>query len=198
MRRARAGTAPQTCRRDEHVLLTANLRLHTSTSRDRGIMLAAASDPQAQQWLGWPAKVVIPEPRRNRLLATQAGHGQRLPIYLDRWWLVAVDRASGLVAGGARLGAVSLEVGGFLAPGFRGRGLGAELFAAVAQFGHDHLGITTVRAGTDPANVACVAALRAAGFESAQGPQTHQLPDGRVIPSRWFRHDTGQPARCRG
>jgi RimJ/RimL family protein N-acetyltransferase len=109
-----------------------------------------------------------------------------------------VDRASGLAAGGAALAPWSLEVGGWLAPGFRGRGLGAELFAAIAQFGHDHLGLAMVLAGVEPANVACVAALLAAGFEPAQGPQTHYLPDGRVIPARWFRHDTGKAARCRG
>lgn len=196
MLRARAGPAPKTCRRDDHIVLTVNLRLHTPTVRDRAIMQAAASDPEAQRWLGWPARVLVPEPRRDGLLAMKPGRGRRQSLNLDHWWLAAVDRASGLVAGGAGLGAVSLEVGGWLAPGFRGRGLGAELFAAIAQFGHDHLGLTTVRAGTEPANVACVAALLAAGFEPAQGPQTHHLPDGRVVPSCWFRHDAGQPARC--
>lgn len=116
---------------------------------------------------------------------------------LDQWPL-AVDRGSGLAAGGAALHVGSLEVGGWLAPEFRGHGLGAELFAAIAQFGHDHLGITTARAGTEPANVACVAALLAARFEPTQGPQTHHLPDGRAVPACWFRHDTGQPARCQG
>lgn len=159
-------------------------------------MLAAASDPEAQRWLGWPARVLVPEPRRDELLAMEPGRGQRQSLYLDHWSLVVVDRASGLVAGGAGLGAVSLEVGGWLAPRFRGRGLGAELFAAIAQFGHDHLGIATVRAGTEPANLACAAALLAAGYEPAQGPQTHHLPDGRVVPASWFRRHTGQPARC--
>lgn len=197
MLRARARPAPQTCRRGYHVLLTANLRLQTPTARDRAIMCAAASDTEAQRWLGWPAGLLVPEPQRDRLLAMEPGHGRSQPRRLDHW-LLAVDRASGLAAGGAALVAGSLEVGGSLAPGLRGRGLGAELFAAIAQFGHDHLGITTVRAGTEPANTACVAALLAAGFEPAQGPQTHHLPDGRAVPARWFRHDTGQAAQCQG
>lgn len=197
MVRARAGPVPRACRRDVHILVTANLRLHTPTRRDRAIMQAAGSDPEAQRWLGWTAGALVPEPLRDRLLAMEPGRGPRQPIDPDHW-LAAVDRASGLVAGAACLGAGSLEVGGWLAPGFRGRGLGAELFAAIAQFGHHHLGITTVRAGAEPANMACVAALLAAGFEPAQGPQTHHLPDGRIVPSRWFRHNTGQPARCRG
>jgi len=196
MRRARARPAPQTCRLGHHILLTANLRLHTPTRRDQAIILATASDPEAQRWLGWPTRVLIPEPRRERLLAMEPGQGRRQSMYLDHL-LLAVDRASGLAAGGAGLHVGRLEVGGWLAPGFRSRGLGGELFAAIAQFGHDHLGITTVRAGTEPANVACVAALLAAGFEQAQGPQTHHLPDGRTVPACWFRHDTGQPARCR-
>ena len=53
-------------------------------------------------------------------------------------------------------------------------------------------------AGTEPANAACVAALLAAEFEPDQGPQVHHLHDGRTVPASWFRHDTGQPSRCRG
>ena len=64
------------------------------------------------------------------------------------------------------------------------------------MFGHDHLGITSLRAGTDPANVACVAALQAAGFMPAPGPEAHRLPDGRRDPACWFEHITDQPARC--
>jgi RimJ/RimL family protein N-acetyltransferase len=103
---------------------------------------------------------------------------------------------AGWPAGGVALDAVSLEAGGWLAPGFRARGLGAELFAGIAQFGHDHLGIAMVRAGTEQANTACVAALLAAGFEPAEGPATHRLPDGRVIRARWFRHDAEQATSC--
>jgi RimJ/RimL family protein N-acetyltransferase len=118
-------------------------------------------------------------------------------MHLDQW-LLAVDRASGLAAGGAALERASLEVGGWLAPRFRGRGLGAELFVAIAQFGHDHLGISTLRAGTEPTNTACVAVLLAAGFKPAPGPQTHRLPDGRVVPSRWFCHETARGGQCQG
>lgn len=53
-----------------------------------------------------------------------------------------------------------------------------------------------MRAATEPANLACVAALLAAGFEPAAGPEANHLPDGRIVPARWFRHDTDQPVRC--
>ena len=197
MLRARTGSAPQTCRRGYHVLLTAQLRLQTPTRRDLAIMRAAASDPEAQRWLGWPGNQLIPEPERDRLLAMEPRHGRGRPGYLDHW-LLAVDRGSGLAAGAAALDVDRLEAGGWLAPAFRGHGLGAELFAAIARFGHDHLGVTRVRAGTEPANVACVAALLAAGFGPAQGPQVHHLPNGRAVPARWFQHDSGPSSRCEG
>jgi RimJ/RimL family protein N-acetyltransferase len=197
MPRRRARSAPQTCRRGHHVLVSAKLRLQTPTRRDMTIMRAAASDPEAQRWLGWPARLLVPEPDRARLLAMEPGQGRGAGGYLDLV-LCAVDRASGLVAGGAALDAHSLEAGGWLAPAFRGHGLGRELFAAIAQFGHDHRGMARVTAGTEPANAACVAALLAAEFEPDQGPQVQYLQDGRAVPARWFRHDTGPPSRCRG
>jgi RimJ/RimL family protein N-acetyltransferase len=196
MLRAKARSASRACRRGHHVLLTDHLRLQTATDRDEVIMRAAASDPQAQRWLGWSARFLIPEHERDLLLALEPGCGLGRPGGRNHF-LLAVDRAGGLAAGGAVLDARSLEVGGWLAPKFRARGLGAELFAAMAQFGHEHLGITTVRAAAEPANVASVGALLAAGFQPSQGPQTYRLPDGRIIPARWFSHDTEQPARCR-
>jgi RimJ/RimL family protein N-acetyltransferase len=195
MLRARTRSASQTCRRGHHVLLTAHLRLQTPSPDDVPILCATASDPEAQRWLGWPARQVVAEPHRDRLLAMEPGEGRGRSRQLDHW-LLAVDRASGLAAGGVALDLVSLEVGGWLAPGFRAHGLGAELFAAIAEFGHDHLGVPMVRAGTEQANMACVAALLAAGFEPAQGPATHRLPDGRIILARWFRHDVEQATRC--
>jgi RimJ/RimL family protein N-acetyltransferase len=91
---------------------------------------------------------------------------------------------------------VNGEVGGFLAPRFRGRRLGAELFAGAAQFAHYHLGEEHVYAVTEPANAACVRALLLAGFTPADGPEVRRLPDGRVVPACWFQHATGQPTQC--
>jgi RimJ/RimL family protein N-acetyltransferase len=88
------------------------------------------------------------------------------------------------------------EIGGWLAPEFRGRGLGAVLFAAAAEFQHRHLGFATVMAGAEPSNKASIRALTAAGFVPMPGPETHTLPNGREIESSWFRHDSDQPARC--
>jgi RimJ/RimL family protein N-acetyltransferase len=115
---------------------------------------------------------------------------------LGERWLIAVDKASGRLAGGLGLDRDTGEVGGWLAPGFRGRGLGSSLFAGAAQFGHQHLGLASLTAGTEPGNHACVAGLTSAGFIPAPGPSTHTLPDGRVVPARWFRHEA-VASRCR-
>lgn len=57
------------------------------------------------------------------------------------------------------------EIGGWLVPEYRGRGLGAALFTAAAELAHRHLGIAAVRAGTHPGNAACIGALTAAGHD---------------------------------
>jgi RimJ/RimL family protein N-acetyltransferase len=161
-------------------------------------MNAAASDPQAQRWFGWTGQKVIPEPDLEPLLALPAGQGPALlPIPGRRTSLAAIDLADGRVAGAIEVNPGTGEVGGWLAPRFRGRGLGAGLFASAAEFAHQHLGIPTVTAATESSNAACIAALVSAGFTPAAGPDTHTLPDGRVIPVRWFRHESVQPTMCR-
>jgi RimJ/RimL family protein N-acetyltransferase len=198
MRIPAAPAAPATCRRGRHLFLTERLRLQSVTLSDIRMLIAAASDPKAQRWLGWTRQQVIPEAHRAELLARPPGQGRR--IYRGaggHWGLTAVDRSSGRLAGSVEGGLRSNEVGGSLAPQFRSRGLGTELFAAAALFAHDHLGVASLRAGTEPANAACVAALLSAGFVPAAGPVIHHLPDGRSVPARWFRHDSDRPSRCR-
>jgi len=188
--------APARCRRGQHILIGTHLRLQTPTIGDHHIMYAAASDSQAQRWLGWPPEFVVAPDDIDRLLALEPGDGQcvRNP---PQHWLLAIDQSSGMVAGGIALDRRSREVGGFLAPAFRGQGLGCELFAAIATLAHEHLGIASIRAGTESANAASVGALLAAGFSPAHGPDLHQLPDGRQVPSTWFQHNAGHTARCR-
>jgi RimJ/RimL family protein N-acetyltransferase len=186
-----------TCRRGPHVLLTEHLRLQSPTHSDRLIMRAAASDPEAQRWLGWHKQAVIPESRHERLLARQPGQGRRRVITTgDTWSLIAIDQSTGLSAGSVSGDPRDGTIGGVLAPQFRGRRLGAELFAVAAEFAHYHLGQEHVFAGAEPANVVSVRALLSAGFIPATGPDVHQLEDGRVIPSSWFLHSADTPTRC--
>jgi RimJ/RimL family protein N-acetyltransferase len=178
---------------------TERLRLQMPTMRDLKIMLAGASDPQAQRWLGWRADEVTDEDARERLLCLRAGEGTALPRAADgHWTLAAVEWATSRVAGGVGCESDGRDLGGWLAPQFRGHGLGRELFAGAAEFAHHHLGIASVHAGTEVTNAACIAALTSAGYVPADGPPSHELPDGRMVPTRWLRHDADHPSRCRG
>jgi RimJ/RimL family protein N-acetyltransferase len=187
------------CRNGRHVLRTPSLRLQTPTVRDLKMMMAAASDPQAQRWLGWSAELVVAADDVQRLLTLRAGEGRLIPRPSgDQWYLAAVEWATGQLAGAVGCDPDGRELGGWLAPRYRGRGLGRELFAGAALFAHQHLGVSSVVAGTEVSNAACITALVSAGFAPDAGPPTHRLPDGRVVPVRWLRHETDHPARCDG
>ena len=198
LRATPAGEVPALCGRGGHVLQVAGLRLQTPTTWDRPLMLAVASDPQAQRWLGWRPQDLVPERRRERLLAGKPGQGRPLPQRNEAGGqsLVAIDPEGGQLAGFLGCDWDTGEIGGCLAPGYRGRGLGVSLFAGAAQFAHQHLGIAAVTAGTETGNAACIAALGSAGFIPARGPSTRRLPNGRVVPALWFRHGASRPARC--
>jgi RimJ/RimL family protein N-acetyltransferase len=111
-------------------------------------------------------------------------------------YLAVIAPSTDLMAGGVGVNRRNGEIGGWLAPRFGGRGLGAELFTGAAQFVHYHLAGASVVAGTQTANVSCVRALRSAGFAATPGPESHLLPDGRTVPTYWFRHDADNPAIC--
>jgi RimJ/RimL family protein N-acetyltransferase len=193
-----AARTPEACRRGRHVVDTPRLRLQTPTFHDLKMMAAAASDPQAQRWLGWLPDQLILDPYRERFLALKPGKGRPLRIHIGpEPFLIAVEKAREQLAGAIGFDRATGEVGGWLSPSYRSRGFGTELFTGAVLFVHHHLGEHSVRAGTETTNSAAAAALRSAGFHPTTGPNMHELPDGRAIPSLWFRHDTDQPGRCR-
>jgi hypothetical protein len=127
LRSHKTAKEPGTCRRGHHVLLTAQLRLEIPTLPDIRMIMAAASDPEAQQWLRWPGENVVPEPNREDLLSRSPAQGRRrVGQSRGLWQLMAVDRSSGRLAGAVSGGLPNNGVGGFLAPRFRSRGLGSE------------------------------------------------------------------------
>ncbi len=191
------------CSGGRHEILTPRLFFRTATLSDARRIAASASDAAAQRWLGWTPEMLIPEEERARLLATPAGRGRGrfgLPNPGLRLDMIAIEPDRGSLAGSFTLTPLSgdgCELGGHLAPDYRGRGLGAELFTAGLALAHRHLGYREVRAGAKPENIASVRSLWRAGFDPAPGPETHRLSDGRVIPSRWFANVEPAPTRCR-
>jgi RimJ/RimL family protein N-acetyltransferase len=192
--------AQRMCGRGHHLMLMPGLRLQTPSMRDLRAMAAAASDPQAQHWLGWTDQTVQQARQWTGLLDAEPGKGGRVPGTLDGKVipLVAIDPSGRRLAGGMTFTRKTGEIGGWLAPGFRGLGLGSALFAGAAEFAHHHLGADSVLAGTEADNSACIGSLSAAGFTSTAGPDAHTLENGRVVAARWFRHESGRPAFCAG
>ncbi|QTE02763.1 hypothetical protein S1361_35855 [Streptomyces cyanogenus] len=200
---------PGRCAPGRHVLATERLLLFTPRTRmDVVAALAASADAEAQRWLGTKADEVLPHPgtRRALLAWRPAGDdGRRIPPVLaepftpgpdDPLLLVCVRRSDLSYAGALELDHRLGEMGGWLAPGCRGQGLGVELFRAGVELAHTHTGLATVRAGAEPGNTASRRALAGAGFVPDEGPHRHTLPDGRVIDAVWHRHDTTATTRC--
>ncbi|MEU0007879.1 GNAT family protein [Streptomyces sp. NPDC006314] len=200
---------PGRCAPGRHVLATQRLLLFTPRHRlDVAAALAACADAEAQRWLGTQADQVVPDPGTRRALLRwrpSGDDGRRLPRRLaepflpgpdDPMILVCVRRSDLSYAGALELEQGSGEMGGWLAPGCRGQGLGAELFRAGVTLAHDHAGLATVRAGAEPGNTASRRALARAGFVPDQGPPRHTLPDGRVVDAVWHRHDSTAAVRC--
>ncbi|RKN43789.1 GNAT family N-acetyltransferase [Streptomyces hoynatensis] len=215
--RGRAGPElpfPGGCGPRRHSLRTERLLLATPhTVLDVVACMAAASDEEAQRWLGWDSGTVPDPDIREALLRLRPGDpvsrripgGRRLrkapyrPGPEPHELLIAVRLDDGRYAGALRVDPATAELGGWLAPHARGRGMGTELFRAGALFGHAHLGLAVVRAGHEPANLASARALAGAGFAPDGGPPRHTLPNGREIGARWLRHASPEPAgRCGG
>ncbi|KOV96240.1 GNAT family N-acetyltransferase [Streptomyces sp. NRRL B-3648] len=200
---------PGRCAPGRHALATERLLLFTPRTRlDVVAALAAGADAEAQRWLGTKADEVLPDPdaRRIALAWPPAGDdGRRIPPVLaepfspgpdDPLLLVCVRRSDLRYAGALELHPQRGEMGGWLAPGCRGQGLGTELFRAGVELAHTHLGLATIRAGAEPANAASRRALAGAGFLPDRGPLRHTLPDGRVVDAVWHRHDAPTTTRC--
>lgn len=190
------------CVRGRHVISTPRLLLRSPTDIDAAAALAAASDADAQRWLGWEPQHLVPEPQRQLLLTIRPRLKppllSRTTIY-DPLWLVAIHPEHRAYAGFASINMATghrCEVGGTLGPAYRGMGLGTELFTAIYRLAHHHFGFAEVRAGTEPTNLACRRSLEQAGFVPVTGSSTHLLPDGRTVPAAWFARTEPDATTC--
>jgi RimJ/RimL family protein N-acetyltransferase len=189
------------CVERRHFVRTERLLFRTPTEWEMAAAQAAASDAAAQRWIGWSPESIVAQADRRCYLAVVPGSGP------DREWpdfacLVAIHRTTNRCAGMVAISHIperGYELGGWLAPAFRGRGLGSELFGAGLMLGHQHLGIARIRAVAAEANVGSRRALVAAGFNPAEGPATYKLENGRDIQSCcWYQHRVPETRRCNG
>lgn len=192
--------AMRDCDRTAHAFRSGAFLFRTPTHFEYWAGVAAGSDPAAQRWLGWPPESILDEQLRESYLRGAPGAGPvREPgdavdlIMIE----VAANRCAGLVSVHPGVDG-SPETGGYLAPAYRGRGLGRELFAAGIRLGHEHLGLPRVRAGVEVGNFASITSLEAAGMRQSVGPPRHTLPNGSQIESLWYQHDSPAAHRCAG
>jgi RimJ/RimL family protein N-acetyltransferase len=106
-------------------------------------------------------------------------------------FLVACDREGGRVLGVVAVSAIdrqsgTAELGWWMGPDARGRGLGTEALAAGIAVLHDQ-GIARVLVGTREENSAVRAALAKVGARLTE-TRLHRLPDGSETPSAWYVH----------
>lgn len=95
-------------------------------------------------------------------------------------WAV-IERSNGVLAGFCALNreevdrADEVEIGYRLAPAFWGRGLGTEIAMATLAYGFETLGLDSIIAIVQPANVASVRLIRKIGFSDFVYSQYHRL-----------------------
>ncbi len=83
-----------------------------------------------------------------------------------------------------------VELGWWLAPEARGRGLGRASLAVVLAHVHRDLGLQVARMGTEADNVRAVRQIEAAGAKLVR-EGSHTLPNGRIAAARWYHHVAG-------
>ena len=80
------------------------------------------------------------------------------------------------------------EIGWWLGPGGRGRGLGQESLRMALTYFHDHPGLETIEMGTSWNNERAIRQIEACGAMRVRtGLKT--LPNGTEVEGVWFTHD---------
>jgi len=186
------------CGFGRHVLVWGDYMVHTVGLVEYIYAVAALSDDAAQERIGQDLAVLIPEPLRQDLLR------RRVP---DReWWLAklpqatqfsVVHRPTRLFVGAFTVHAEEgrINLGGWLAPAYRGHGLGTALLPLALLLAHEHLGHTEIHAGTATDHIASRKVLAAAGFTLVDEHIDHTLPDGRTVQGVRYRHIARGPRR---
>ncbi|MFI6599683.1 GNAT family N-acetyltransferase [Nonomuraea sp. NPDC050536] len=176
------------CSKKLHVIETDEVVIRTTGYWSLRAAEAAGTDEDAQRWLGWPSDMVRGyESSRDELLNLELDDE---PDPVGSGWFALINRRNHRIMGTVKITSsrsTRPEIGGYLAPQYRGQGLGAQLFTLGRILAHAHLGLPEIYAGTEVGNVACRQSLLKAGFTPTDGTAHHTLPDGREVRGGWFR-----------
>ncbi|WP_372455578.1 GNAT family N-acetyltransferase [Nonomuraea sediminis] len=186
------------CSKKLHVITADDFVIRTAGYWALRAAKAAGSDEHAQRWLGWPLDMVREyESSHGKLLDRELDDESEAP---SPGWFALINRHDRRIMGALVIAVSQLnrvEIGGYLAPQYRGRGFGAQLFTLGSVLAHTHLGLPEIYAGTETGNIACRQSLLKAGFTYTDGPAQHTLPNGRMVDSVWFKSAVAREATCR-
>ncbi|MET0126166.1 MAG: GNAT family N-acetyltransferase [Pseudomonas caspiana] len=158
----------------EVVLQTKRMILRELSGADVPPMAQILSDPEVMRY---SVRGVLSESATAEFVdwscQSYALHG------LGPW--AVVEKASGELMGFCALnrenveGIEEVEIGYRLAPQFWGRGYATEIVRATLAYGFEHLGLGSIIAIVQPANIASVRVIQKAGFNAFVYSQYHRL-----------------------
>jgi RimJ/RimL family protein N-acetyltransferase len=160
--------------------------LRAKTEADVDALTEACQDPQIARWTRVPAPY-----GRKDAIAWLAGSELELAAGLSIDWLV-VDERDRLLASVAVMEIDrergTGEIGYWVAPGARGRGVATAAVRLVRDWAAGELGLSTLEITVHEDNAASLAVARAAGFtetgERRVAPR-EGLPEGRYVVHLW-------------
>jgi RimJ/RimL family protein N-acetyltransferase len=167
------------------MLVSNRLVMRLPTFED-ALAFASSLDDEVQEWQGYDGATVS-QWKQSFALGVRERRSSRCPLWLGAYDRQDADRFVGIYFAEVARDRTRAELGWWLGPQARGRGLGRESLPLVLGYVHDHLGVGIVVMGTTTTNVRALAQITATGAECV-GEAPHLLPNGSVAESRWFEH----------
>ena len=150
------------------------VQLRPFQAEDIAVVTRGFGDPTVTRW--FPVRVPV----------TEADIAEQLQRFQKRWntrtqaSFAIIDRCSGQLTGGVDLDDIEWptgrgEIGYWLSPQWRGRGLAVRAVELVAQWALGRLGLAEVHLLVEPQNTASVAVARRCGFRFVQTLPAHDV-----------------------
>jgi RimJ/RimL family protein N-acetyltransferase len=180
------GRLPGVLRHPDPPLSDGVITLRPMTAKDADALTAACQDPEIARW----TRVPVPY-RRADALSWIAASELELDAGVTIGWL-AVDGDDRVLASISVMQidrrAATGEIGYWVAPEARGRGVATRAVQLVRDWATAGLGLTTIEIEVHEDNLGSQAVARAAGFTEAgerHVPPREGLPDGRYVIFQW-------------